>query len=254
MARNNRYFYLSGLLSFTLFFIVIILFFMLLLSTDKLHKYALQKQKYIAVSITLTQNIPTQQNAKPHPIPEPKPLTKIEPEKISEPVQKIPDISSLFSSVSTKKITYKKKPKPKKHVINERRIAQMQKRIKMVDKKHSEDAKKRLKTLKLTKPSVKEVGAKRSGGAEVNQYFAKIQALVYQDFYPPVNSEGTSAKVRIWIDANGRLSDYRVLAYSANSLFNSEVDQLKARLKSVFFPKHPQDKPSVLDIILVSQE
>jgi len=253
MDKNDSYFYLSGLLSLSFFTAVVLLFSLLVLSGQKVRSYALQKQKYIAVSVDLSQKIPTQNSAKPAPVPEPKP--KSEPEPVpEESVRKIPDISSLFSTVSSKKIIYKKKPVKKKSIVNDRRVAQMQKRIKTTEKRKSSDAKKKIDNLKLAKPSVKEVGASSSGGAEVNKYYAKIQAFVYQHFYPPANSEGTSAKVRIWLSANGRLSDYRVMAYSGSSMFNREVDQLKQRLSAIAFPRHPKGKSLVLDIILVSEE
>jgi len=252
MDKNDSYFYVSGLLSLSFFAIVVILFSALVVSGEKVKSYALQKQKYIAVSVDLTQKIPTQNSAKPAPIPKPKNKPEPNPEKSA---QKVPDISSLFSTVSSKKIVYKKRPvATKKSILNERRVAQMQKRIKTTQKRESSDAKKKIKNLKLAKASVKEVGASASGGEEVNQYYAKIQAFVYEHFYPPANSEGTSAKVRIWLSANGRLSDYRIMAYSANSMFNNEVDQLKQLLSSLNFPPHPKGKSLVLDIILVSEE
>jgi len=254
MDKNDSYFYLSGFLSLSFFTIVVVLFSTLVISGQKVKSYALQKQKYIAVSVNLSQKVPTQNNAEPAPLPKPKPKSKPDPTP-EKSTQKVPDISSLFSTVSSKKIVYKKKPVQKKrNIVNEHRVAQMQKRIKTTQKRESTDAQKKIKNLKLAKPSVREVGASASGGAEVNQYYAKIQAFVYQHFYPPANSEGTSAKVRIWLSASGRLSDYRVMAYSANSMFNSEVDQLKQRLSSLSFPRHPNGKSLVLDIILVSEE
>ncbi len=225
----------------------------MVLSNEKVKSYAFQKQKYIAVSINISKKIPTKNSAENASISAPKPqsIKKIIPE---DSVKKIPDISSLFSTVTSKKIVYKKKTVPKKNILNERRVAQMQKRIKKSEARKSSDARRKIENLKLTKPSVKEVGLSSSGGVEVNKYYAKIQAFVYERFYPPVNSEGTSAKVRIWLSANGRLSDYRVMAYSKSNMFNSEVDQLKKRLSSITFPKHPKGKSLVLDIILVSEE
>ncbi len=251
MARNNYYFYLSGLLSFLFFGMVIILFTLLVLTSVKIKSYALKKENYISVSIMMEQKIPTKSRAKPAAKPEPKPISKSEPELIPD---KVPDISSLFSDVKTQKIVHKKKPKKPKKVVDQKRIAAMQKRIKTAKTEKSSKASSKVKTLNLAKPSVKEVGSAASGGAEVNKYYARIQAFVYEQFYPPANTEGQIAKIYIKLDSRGRLQEYRVLLYSSNSMFNMEVDHLKKRLLSLTFPKHPDLRPVSLNIDLISEE
>ena len=93
-----------------------------------------------------------------------------------------------------------------------------------------------------------------STSPDVNEYLAKIQAIVYQYFHVPSNSQGNSVKTVIELNSLGKVIDFRVLTYSANESLNSEVDRIGERLKYVVFPKNPQNKSSRTIIILVSKE
>ncbi|OQX57005.1 MAG: hypothetical protein B5M52_08255 [Helicobacteraceae bacterium 4484_230] len=104
-----------------------------------------------------------------------------------------------------------------------------------------------------SKPAVEKTVDISSMFSDVNEYYAKIQAFVYEQFYPPANTEGQVAKVYISLDKMGRLLEYRVLVYSSNSMFNREVDRLKNRLMSLRFPKHPDMKAATLNIELISE-
>jgi len=251
MAKNSFYFYLSGLLSFLLFIIILLAVMFFALSNSRAKSYALKKENYIAVSIMTDQKISTKNNTDQTLQSAPKPPAKPE----SKPaVEKTVDISSMFSSVKTKKIVYKKKARKKpKKIIDQKRIAALQKRLKTTSKKNTSVASNKLKKLNLVKPSVQERGSAASGGSDVNEYYAKIQAFVYEQFYPPANTEGQVAKVYISLDKMGHLLEYRVLVYSSNSMFNREVDQLKNRLMSLRFPKHPDMKAATLNIELISE-
>ncbi len=108
--------------------------------------------------------------------------------------------------------------------------------------------------LTLAKPSVKMVSQGGSTGPLVNEYHAKIQALVHTYFRPPSGSAGEAARVRMNISASGKLMMYRIISYSGNGSFNNEVDWLKDRLSSVRFPEHPDGKDAVLEFILTAKE
>jgi len=58
MARDNRLFYLSGLLSLSLFSFFTALFFYMLFSSSKINSYALKKDNYISISLEMTQTKP----------------------------------------------------------------------------------------------------------------------------------------------------------------------------------------------------
>jgi len=93
-----------------------------------------------------------------------------------------------------------------------------------------------------------------SSGSEVNEYLAKIQALVYKYFNVPPNSEGYSVMAYIELNSIGKVMDFRILNYSANDALNSEVDKIKNRLKSVVFPINPQNRSFNTKVILKSKE
>ncbi|RLA70493.1 MAG: hypothetical protein DRG30_09210, partial [Epsilonproteobacteria bacterium] len=89
---------------------------------------------------------------------------------------------------------------------------------------------------------------------EVNEYLAKINALVYQHFNPPQNSQGNSVKAVIELSAIGKVLDFRILSYSSSNSLNQESDKVKESLKRVVFPVNPENKSSRTIVILTSKE
>ncbi|NOQ30969.1 MAG: hypothetical protein GQ570_07605 [Helicobacteraceae bacterium] len=251
MANNDRYFYISGFISLIFIFFVVFLFAYMLIASNKIRSFALKKDNYIAISLNIAPSTSKAftQKSKNRVKPERK------KEEISEKIAKLKtqDISSLFSSVKTQKV--KQKPKKPKKVVDLKRLASLSKRIKTSTKNDVEKISKKVKKLKLSKSSVEVSSASASSSAtHVDEYLAKIQVFVYNNFYPPASTEGSSAKIRIWLNENGKLSDFRILAKSNNSSFNEEVELLKERLNSLTFPRHPRLEKSVIDIILTAKE
>ena len=89
---------------------------------------------------------------------------------------------------------------------------------------------------------------------EVNEYLARIQAIVYSHFRVPVNSEGNSVKTVIELNTLGKVLDFRVLNYSPNEALNAEADKIRERLIYITFPKNPEKKSSRTIVILISKE
>jgi len=230
MDRNNLYFFTSGFIALSLFTFFLLLFFYMMFSSSKIKMYALQKDNYISVSIDIPKK---QEIKKSKQKPNIKPIAPVETPKIN--------IGNLFSDVYTKKINHKKtKPKKIKKQIN-KRLQEALNRSKISQKKEFS-----------VKPN--EIKKATSSGSEVNEYLAKIQAIVYQHFSPPQNTQGNSVKCVIELDAFGKMIDFRVLGYSSNDLLNEEVDKVKGRLKGVVFPQNPQHKSSRMVVILISKE
>jgi len=155
------------------------------------------------------------------------------------------DVNNLFSDVWTQKIRHK----VKKRKVNAKRISEIQKQIQL---KKSNQPKAIIKKFKLLEKSEKVEAT--SSANEVNEYLAKIQAIVYEHFHVPPNTEGNSVKTVIEIDPFGKMIDFRVLDYSASPALNSEVDQIKERLKNVVFPINPTGKSIRTTVILISKE
>jgi protein TonB len=236
MGKNNSYFILGGVISFTLFTLFIALFVVMMFTVKKEQSYALKKDKFISVSVVIPMH---RANSTTH---------ISSPAVTSSTSSKNIDVNDLFSKVWTAKISHKKKPKK----INSKRIEDIAKKIKTAKTNSVNPL-----SEKIEKIDVKESEKKQqqsSTASEVNEYLAKIQAIVYKYFHVPPNSEGNSVKTVIELDALGRMTDFRILDYSANEALNEEVDKIKDRLKNVVFPKNPQNKSSRTIVVLISKE
>ena len=202
---------------------------------SKINTYALKKDKYISISLELS---PAKSKAS-----KPKPQAVVKTQEVSQDI----DVNDLFSDVWTKKIT-KTKPKAK----NNRRIDAIQKKIDTTEQNQVESLTQKFQDLEEVKTDKDNASA--STASEVNEYLAKIQAIVYRHFHVPKNSQGYSVKAVIELNALGKVTDFRILSYSAHDALNLEVDKIKSRLQKVIFPMSPNKKSSRTIVILKSKE
>ena len=238
MARNNTFFYISGLISLSIFTFFLAIFIYMMISTSKINSYALQKDNFISISMDIQPK--NSSSAK----------KSVEPTPIESAVSEIPqnvDVNDLFSDVWTKKIQ-KKKVQPK----DSKRIKDIQKKIKTTKANSVESISEKLNDLDSAKSN--DENSPSSTANEVNEYLAKIQALVHRYFNAPPNSEGYSVVAYIELNSIGKVLDFRILRYSANDALNAEVDKIKKRLKSVVFPINPQNKSHSGKVIIRSKE
>ena len=239
MARNNSYFLLSGLISLALFTIVLSLFFLMMFSASKINTYALKKDDFISVSLEVV-SVPIKKVKKE--------VIEVKEETVEEEVKEV-DIGNLFSDVWTKDITIEKK-KIKK--VDNKRLELIQKQIKTsknnVAQKQEEIINNNEATLTDTESQ------KNSTANEVNEYLAKIQAIVYKYFEPPANSQGHTVQAMIELSSIGKVQDFRVLAYSSNQALNLECDKIKSRLLGVLFPENPEGITSTTIVNITSDK
>jgi len=238
MARNNLYFYISGFISISLFLFFLSLIIYTLFEKSNIDIFALQKDNYISISLEM----PKVQKSTKKSI-----VTPVVQESAVEPSDV--NIDDLFSDVWTKSI---KKPKKIEKKVDNRRILEIGKKSKTIDKKNTKVVEKKLTDGAMVNNS--DDTQKRSSANEVNEYLAKIQALVYQNFVPPQNSQGHSVKAVIELSAIGKVIDFRILTYSANSSLNDECDKIKNRLMGVLFPINPQNKSGNYIVMLRAKE
>ncbi len=227
MARENPYFLISGFLSLSLFLLFLFLFFYMIFSKTKIETFALKKDNYISISLDLV----------PSPSKTIKTTISI-PKKEVQSVKEIKelDISDLFSNVFTKDIS--KKVNKKK--VNNKRLELIKKKIK---KSKNNIAKEVSQLITNNDANVIDTQTKKSSSAhEVNEYFARIQGIIYKYFIPPANSGGNTVKIVIELSAIGKVLDFRILTYSANKALNDECDKIKNRLLGVLFPINPENK------------
>jgi protein TonB len=251
-VNDERYFYLSGAIAFGFFaFLVGLIIYTGILPT-KIEQFALTKSDYVSVSIDISTSKPVSKPVVKSEV-EPKPQEeKSDPVKAVNPPneqkQSVPDISDLFSKVKPQKT-------PKKPDENNQKLEALNALERQLNN-HSNTPQlaEKVKNTTLAKPSIQIVSKSGSSGPLVNEYHAKIQALIYANYYPPTGSQGQSARVRIYLSATGKLSGYRVIAYSTNQPFNNEVDWLKDRLGNIVFPPNPDGKECVIEIILTAKE
>jgi protein TonB len=258
VSQQDRLFYASGALSFGIFLLTLFLFASVLFSYDAVKNFALSKEDYVAVSLVSVplQERPTKAKKEPAPAEEPLPVKEPEPQTEEELIttpEAFKDASALFENVWTQEVSTKKRP-VKKPVTDSKRISAIEKRIKTAQKNKQQRAAEKIASVKLAKPSVSVQGSASSASSEVNEYYAKIQAIVYNHFNPPVNSEGNSAKVYLRLDADGRIKAARLLVPSGQPLFDNEVEALLRRLGSAVFPSSPEGRPIELKIILTAEE
>ncbi|MDF1882798.1 TonB C-terminal domain-containing protein [Sulfurimonas sp. SAG-AH-194-C21] len=222
---NNTNFYISGFIAFTLFALIFFLFAILLSNPQSSKTFALKKDKFISISLVSKTVV----------------IPKEKKQEISKPVEENIDINNLFSDVWTKKILPKKEQvKPK----DSKRLFAIQKKIQ----------KSTLNDVEAISHKKNKETEQTSTADEVNEYLAKIQAIVYQHFRVPANSEGSSVKTVIELNALGRVLDFRVLNYSANEALNAEADKIRERLMYITFPSNPEKKSSRTIVILISKE
>jgi periplasmic protein TonB len=238
MDNNSHYFYISGLISFLFFIAIFLLFVFVLFDVKKVNTYALKKDTYMSISLEMpvVQKKKSQQKVQSTPVES---TSEVESEDI--------DINDLFSDVWTKKIA-KKEKKP----VNSKRLQEIQKKIKKSESKSVKSIAEKVNNLDKIESNKEQQSA--STANEVNEYLAKIQAIVYQYFNVPPNSQGNSIKTVIELNALGKVLDFRVLTYSQNSALNDEADKIKERLKNVVFPINPKNRSSKTVVILIAKE
>jgi len=250
LVRNNQYyFYLGGIVSFSFFLLFFTLFILFIMQHSRVKQIQISSSDYISV------NLNTIAIAKPKKVTKSK-TQKVQKEQSKKALESVAvpkkvntDLSSLFGEVKTKKLV--KRNKTKKAKVDDKFLKKIQKRIQTKDIKEvkSDQASSLVKNLKLSKQHIKVVG---DSSGVVDEYLAKIHAEIYSNFFPPADSVGKTAKVRLEIDANGVLVSFRVISYSNDELFNETVDSCLNALSQ--FERHPENRAISLDIILTAKE
>ena len=215
------------------------LFLVMLFQVEDIKKYGFKKENYVSVSVVLTPSRKQQKHKSSS-------VSKVVSQVVTK--SKNIDVNNLFSDVWTQKIDHKKI----KREVNSKRINEIQKQLKLKENNKVKPVDETIKKLQQAEEKTNEDAS--SAANEVNEYLAKIQAIVYQHFNVPPNTEGNSVKTVIELDPFGKMIDFRVLNYSSSEALNNEVDKIKKRLTNVVFPQNPQHKSSKTIVILISKE
>ena len=255
--NNNSYFYLGGIYSTFMFLLVIAFFAYTIYSSQKISTFALNKDNSINVSIvadspTKNENKKRVEQKKEENTPvEEKPVEEKPIEKEAKQVVK-ENVSSLFSNVSTKPIDHvKSEVSPQ---IDSKKLQALTKKINVAKQNDVVSMKQIIDNTKFAKSTVKVTSQSASTGQEVNKYLAKIQGQIYDNFFPPLNTQGQTSKVLLRLDADGHVLDFKIISYSGSDLFNAEVDRLKKRIALQKFPQNPNGVSGNYMITLVAKE
>ncbi|MDD5052714.1 MAG: TonB C-terminal domain-containing protein [Sulfuricurvum sp.] len=258
--HEDRYFFISGIISISFFFFLLFIFAYSNFLPTKIEQAAMNKSEFISVSISMSKA-----KEKSIAVAETKPTMELEktiseseqtvpevariqskPVKTSEPT---PEINDLFSNVKPEKIVQK----PQHDTKRLDALNALEKKV-LTQNETTSNISEKVKNIELAKPMITMVVQGGSSGPAVNEYHAKIQGLVYANFHPPTGTQGQMARVKMYISASGQLTVYKVISYSSNGTFNSEVDWLKERLSRLIFPVNPDGKDAVLEFILTAKD
>ncbi|MGE0738148.1 MAG: TonB C-terminal domain-containing protein [Sulfurimonas sp.] len=245
---------MSGLISISLFLFFMALFFVGIMMSNDVKSYALQKDDQISISVNMANiQVDNVKKSIEKPVEKEveKPVVKEVPkeEAIVQTQKKEINIDNLFSQVTTKDI--KKDDKKVEKEVDKRVAQELSKKSTKAQENQVESLASKMEKINSQVKSDK--ATKASTGSDVNEYRATIQALIYENFFPPENSQQKVALAVIELDAFGKMIDFRILTYSNDSLFDSECDKIKNRLKTVLFPKNPDNKSGTYKIQLISE-
>ncbi|HEX5710756.1 MAG TPA: TonB C-terminal domain-containing protein [Sulfuricurvum sp.] len=240
---NHRLFILSGIASFLFFiFIIFVIFWQAIVLKNPL-SFSAVKSEVISVSLEMTKAAEASPKSEETPIEE---AQEVIPKTAKTNDDSVPEITDLFSGV-------KGNPAPKEAKKNAKELSELNAlEEKVLSAKRTSQLFEKAKSLDLAKTGVKMVAA--SSGPLVNEYYAKVQGIIYSQFHPGSGTEGFSSRVRIVLSADGKLESYRVVSASGSTVFNAEVDLLKERLRQVSLPKNPNGGEAIFEIILTAKD
>jgi periplasmic protein TonB len=259
--KDNSYFILGGVYSIIMLLSIFVFFAYTLYSSQKEHLFAMNKDKAINISIAMDTPVTNTEKKVEEAKQEVKETQSVPPQKESTPPKEVTsvknevkkeNVSTLFSNVSTKPIEHKKSEEAPQY--DQKQMAVLNKKIDISKQNDVASVKQMIDNTKFAKSAVKVTPQSASSGLEVNKYLAKIQAQIYDNFYPPLNTQGQSAKVLLRLDESGHVLDFRVITYSGSELFNEEVDRLKKRVVLQKFPLNPNGISGNYVITLVAKE
>lgn len=249
-TENNRLFVLSGIASFFLFSMVVFIIAWQANISVKPISYASIQSDIISISLDSSAPVDVKpQNKTSEEVPAIEPVIEQKSKSQLPKVEKVekvqPEITDLFSNIKVKHTAKESKQNTKE--LSE--LSALEEKV--LSTKRSSQLFEKAKNLDLAKPGVKVIAA--SGGPMVNEFYAKVQGIIYANFHPGAETKGR-ARVHIILSPDGKLTSYRVVSYSENTIFNAEVDWLKERLRQVPLPKNPKGEEAGFEIILTAKD
>lgn len=175
----------------------------------------------------------TTKDIKPDDVPDPDKKVKKEEQKkkVEKKVEKQKSLNDLFASATDNNKNLEE---------NEKRENAIQSRRKS-DKETLASNKKKSSSQKANEKG--EASGKSMMTGIYNEFLGKIEKQLVTLWNTYTSLSGNDATIKITIDENGRLSEYRILELSYNDEFNQKVRDFENVLERTQFPKPPNGKP-----------
>lgn len=231
MANKSKYFYIGGIGALAIYLSLLFALAIYFLKTDRQVRYATEQKRGVEVMIAMPEpkKLPLKAAKKEPETKKEAPAPKEPPKKSgSASLKQTSSAASLFSKVDTSKL------KETKTVPQEKPSAPSRFKGVPQETKAAVSASRLVENLALAKAS--QIKMEVPGGI-INQYFAEVQKLLYENWLPNEEYIGYSIRVMIIIDNKGNF-DYNVLRWSGNPSFDSDFKEYLQFLKTIPFPPY----------------
>ncbi len=244
---DKKFFYVSGILSFS-FYCLFFLLFILYVKSHNIKKIdAFSKTTVLELNIIMDDKPKQEEQTIKNMVKNTEQSEEIVKKSTSKSVKTTANVQSLFANVSVASQNVKKE------VINNTEKNLVSSRFKSKFEKQSKS-----ESVSVSKllDNVKQNSSKLLVSDTANQsdpYYSKIYELLASRWNPRVIIDDLSAKVVITIYSNGKF-EFSFLQYSGNSLFDDDLQNFLNEQTMVLYPTHNKGNKTDIEIIFKSKE
>ncbi len=225
----NRSFYLSGILSFSIYIIICIVIYQLVTSNTAKTFTTKNKQTIIQLDM-ITNKSDKKRVEKKSEIKKEEKTEEIVKKATSRRNEKAPDLKSLFGKVKTKETKKTKKD------INNVEKSSSPKRYKAKFEKQKKSSNVKVDSLLDHEITTTNITSKSfSKNDESDEYFSLINDKL-SAWTPSVSTKNLLATVIVTINKNGSF-DYKFTRFSENLKFDESLKAFLEEQKSIIYPK-----------------
>ncbi len=225
--KDKEYFYLSGLVSISIYLVVGLLF-LFYVNSPTAKKYDISTKATVLELELITNKSEKKQVAKKSE----KKVEQIVKKSTSRSNKQKADFKSLFANVKTKsKNVVEKETTTQKASIDPSRFRSKFQKQKKTD---NVSVSKLLNDVKTT--TNKQIKSTSNKGEE-HEYFSKVKEILWQRWNPKLLENGLIVKVLVMITNSGDF-DYRIIKYSNDVRFDESLKEFLDSQVNESFPTH----------------
>ncbi len=237
---NTKNLYISAYIAFGSYFFILFLILYYLSSTNVQKIDSISKNTVLELEVIVLKDKEVEKKTivKQKHIKNTKIAKKVVKKSASVSAKKRSDLKSLFANVKTKGTVVKKKniSNVKKSTISSRFKSKFEKQTK----------RKKIEVSKLT--DTKDMKTKKINSTDAkyanDKYFSSIHKILYARYNQLLRIENLSATAIITINLHGEF-DYRIIKYSRDGAFNSQLELFLEKQKKINFPLPDKDKVNI---------